>query len=153
PLKPFGTYYVPYPDEFRVVRGNPNGQVALVDLQDQIGLLLALDRASFDGFDASSPMVRVNDGIADLKRHLASTPSAEGYLTTSWTTDKMPALANMQVNTPISSTRKKPSGHPRRSARVLACSSRPPVSIARARESRSWSSTSPLAVGLQSTRG
>jgi hypothetical protein len=52
-------------------------------------------------------MVRVNDGIADLKRHLASTPSAEGYLTTPWTTDKMPVLANMQVNTPISSTRKK----------------------------------------------
>src|SRR6202044_1833863 len=116
PLKPFGTYYVPYPDEFRVVRGNPNGQVALVDLQDQIGLLLALDRASFDGFDASSPMVRVNDGIADSKRHLASTPSAERYLTTSWTTDKMPVLANMQVNTPISSARKKLSGHLRRSA-------------------------------------
>src|SRR5580692_8744372 len=117
PLKPFGTHYVPHPDQLRVVRGNPDGQVALVDLQDQIGLLLALDRASFDGFDASSPMVRVNDGIADLKRHLASTPSAEGYLTTAWTTDKMPVLANMQVNTPISSTRKKLSGHLRRSAR------------------------------------
>jgi hypothetical protein len=52
-------------------------------------------------------MVRVNDGIADLKRHLASTPSAEGYLTTAWTTDKMPVLANMQVNTPISSARQK----------------------------------------------
>src|ERR1700722_19916495 len=106
-LKPFGTHHVPYPDEFCVVRWNSNGQVALVDLQDQIGLLLALDRASFDGFDASSPMVRVNDGIADSKRHLASTPSAEGYLTTAWTTDKMPVLANMQVNTPISSTRKR----------------------------------------------
>jgi hypothetical protein len=51
-------------------------------------------------------MVGVNDGIADLKRHLASTPSAEGYLTTAETTDKMPLPANMQVNTPISSTRK-----------------------------------------------
>src|ERR1700733_427810 len=152
-LKPFGTYHVPYPDELRVVRGNPNGQIALVDLQDQIGLLLALDRASFDGFDASSPMVRVNDGIADLKRHLASTPSAEGYLTTAWTTDKMPVLANMQVNTLISSTRKKLSGHLRRSARGLARSARPPVSIARAREQRTWSSTSPLAVPPQSTRG
>jgi hypothetical protein len=50
-------------------------------------------------------MVGVYDGIADLKRHLASTPSAEGYLTTVWTTDKMPLLANMQVNTPISSIR------------------------------------------------
>jgi hypothetical protein len=50
-------------------------------------------------------MMGVNDGIADLKRHLASTPSAEGYLTTAWTTDKMPLPANMQVNTLISSTR------------------------------------------------
>jgi hypothetical protein len=50
-------------------------------------------------------MVGVNDGIADLKRHLASTPSAEGYLTTARTTDKMPLMANMQVNTLISSTR------------------------------------------------
>jgi hypothetical protein len=50
-------------------------------------------------------MMGVNDGIADLKRHLASTPSAEGYLTTAETLDKMPWLANMQVNTPISSIR------------------------------------------------
>jgi hypothetical protein len=34
--------------------------------------------------------VGVYDGIADLKRHLASTPSAEGYLTTAQTPDKMP---------------------------------------------------------------
>jgi hypothetical protein len=51
-------------------------------------------------------MMGVNDGIADLKRHLASTPSAEGYPTTAETTDKMPLPANMQVNTLISSTRK-----------------------------------------------
>lgn len=50
-------------------------------------------------------MMGVNDGIADLKRHLASTPSAEGYLTTARTTDKMPPSANMQVNAHISSTR------------------------------------------------
>jgi hypothetical protein len=47
--------------------------------------------------------VGVNDGIADLKRHLASTPSAGGYLTTVRLTDKMPLSAIMQVNTLISS--------------------------------------------------
>jgi hypothetical protein len=48
-------------------------------------------------------MVGVNDGIADLKRHLASTPSAGGYLTTAQTTNKMPLSADMQVNKTISS--------------------------------------------------
>jgi hypothetical protein len=28
-------------------------------------------------------MMGVDDGIADLERHVATTPSAEGYLTTS----------------------------------------------------------------------
>ncbi len=85
--QPFLSHHVPHTDKFRVVRGYPYGQVTLVDLQDQIDLILALDRASLDGFDASCPMVGINDGIADLKRHLASTPSAEGYLTTNRLTE------------------------------------------------------------------
>jgi hypothetical protein len=75
-------------------------------------------------------MMGVNDGIADLKRHLASTPSTEGYLTTARACDKTSLLANMQVNTLISSTRQYaqqtsaaagyPGGHCARPAWVLA---------------------------------
>jgi hypothetical protein len=51
-------------------------------------------------------MVGVYDGIADLKRHLASTPSAEGHLITARTAEELPVHANMQVKTLISSAQK-----------------------------------------------
>ena len=52
----------------------------------------------------------IDDGIADLERHVASTPSAEGHLTTSGAVDKTPLTVNLQVSTPITGLR------PRRSA-------------------------------------
>jgi hypothetical protein len=41
----------------------------------------------------------IDDGIADLERHVASTPSAEDHLTTPGGVDKMPLVADMQVST------------------------------------------------------
>jgi hypothetical protein len=40
----------------------------------------------------------IDDGIADLERHVASTPSAEGHLTMLHGVDKMPMAVNMQVS-------------------------------------------------------
>src|SRR6516162_192521 len=110
PLKPLGSYDIPDAHQLGIVRRHPYGQVTLVDLEDQVGLVLALDGASLDRFDASSPVMGIDDGIADLERHVASTPSAEGHLTTSNGVDKTLSAVNMQVSTPITALR------PRRSA-------------------------------------
>src|SRR6266568_979639 len=99
PLKPLGAYDVTNAYQLGIVCGDAHGQVALVDLEDQIGLILALDGASLDRFDASSPVMGIDDGIADLERHVASTPSAEVHLTTSDGVDKTPMGVNMQVST------------------------------------------------------
>src|SRR5205823_1107212 len=45
-------------------------------LQNQVGLVLTLDGAGLDGLDPSSPMVGVDDGVADRESHVTSTPSA-----------------------------------------------------------------------------
>src|SRR6516165_271813 len=101
PLKPFGAYDITNAYQLGIVRGDAYGQVALVDLEDQIGLILALDGASLDRFDPSSPVMGIDDGIADLERHVASTPSAEDHLTTSGGVDKTPMRVNVQVSTVI----------------------------------------------------
>src|SRR5690349_18300225 len=101
PLKPFGAYDVPNAYQLGIVRGDTHGQVTLVDLEDQIGLILAFYGASLDRFDASSPVMGIDDGIADLERHVASTPSAEDHLTTSDGADKTPWGVNVQVSTVI----------------------------------------------------
>jgi hypothetical protein len=90
PLKPFGAYDVTNAYQLGIVRGDTHGQVTLVDLEDQIGLILAFYGASLDRIDASSPVMGIDDGIADLERHVASTPSAEDHLTTSGGVDKTP---------------------------------------------------------------
>ena len=90
PLEPFGAYDITNAYQLGIVRGNAYGQVALVDLENQIGPILALNGASLHRFDASSPVMGIYDGIADLERHVASTPSAEDHLTTSRGVDKCP---------------------------------------------------------------
>src|SRR5689334_13573220 len=90
PLKPFGAYDVTNAYQLGIVCGDTHSQVALVDLEHQIGSILALYGASLDRFDASSPVMGIDDGIADLERHVASTPSAEDHLTTSDGADKTP---------------------------------------------------------------
>jgi hypothetical protein len=90
PLKPLGTDNITDAHQLGIVCGNAYGQVALVNLEYQIGPILALIGASLDRIDASSPVMGIDDGIADLERPLASTPSAEYHLTTSRGVDKMP---------------------------------------------------------------
>src|SRR5207248_9173674 len=103
PLKPFGAYDITHAYQLGIVRGDAYGQVALVDLEDQISSILALDGASLDRFDASSPVMGIDDGIADLERHVASTPSAEDHLTTSGGVDQTPMWVTMHVITAIAS--------------------------------------------------
>ena len=97
-LKPLGTNDIPNANKLGIVRGNAYGKVAFINLEDQISLVFTLDGASLDRLDASSPMMGIDDGIADLERHVASTPSAEGHLTTFNGVDKMPITLNMQVS-------------------------------------------------------
>lgn len=67
---------VAHTDELGIFRWHLYGKVALVDLQHQIGLFLTLDGSGRDGLDPSSPMVGVDDSVADLESHVTSTPSA-----------------------------------------------------------------------------
>src|SRR5262249_951798 len=80
PLEALLSDYISHTDKFRIVRGNPHRQVTLVDLENEIRLILALDRTDLYFFDPSSPMVGVNDGVADLESHVARTPSAVAML-------------------------------------------------------------------------
>src|SRR5918992_2340863 len=69
-------HHVTNTHEFGVLRWDTYCQVTLVDLQDQVGLVLTFDGAVLDGFDPSSPMVGVDDSVADRESHVTSTPSA-----------------------------------------------------------------------------
>src|SRR6266567_1531175 len=79
-LEAFLSDYISYTDKFRVICWNPHRQVTLVDLENEVALILALDRTDLDFFDPSSPMVGVDDGVADLESHVARTPSAAPIL-------------------------------------------------------------------------
>ena len=57
-------------DEIAVLGRNPDGQVALGDLQNEVELVLALDGARLDGLDQCRPVVGVDDRLADLERHI-----------------------------------------------------------------------------------
>ena len=63
-------------DEFGVVCRHLDGKVALVDLKNQVGPFLTLDGSGRDRLDPSSPVVGVDDSVADLESHVTSTPSA-----------------------------------------------------------------------------
>src|SRR4029079_12664092 len=103
PLKPLGAHDITHAYQLGIVRGDAYGQVALVDLEDQISSILALDGASLDRFDASSPVMGIDDGIAALERHVASTPSGEYNLPTSGGVDKPPMSVQIKVSTAIAS--------------------------------------------------
>src|ERR1022692_4065467 len=79
-LQSFLPDHVPDADKLGIVRRNAHRQVALVDLEHEVRSFLALDRTDLDLFDPSSPMMGVDDSVADLKRHVACTPSAEPML-------------------------------------------------------------------------
>src|SRR5262252_6842140 len=51
-LQSFLPHHVAHAYQFGIVRGHTYGQIALVDLEDQVGLVLTLDRPGLDLFDA-----------------------------------------------------------------------------------------------------
>ncbi len=63
-------------DDLGVVGRDPDGQVALGDLEDEVDLVLALDGAGLDGLDQCCAVVRVDDGLADCERHVWDAPLA-----------------------------------------------------------------------------
>ena len=75
PVQPVLTDHVAYADELRIVRWHTNSQVALGDLQHQVGLVHAFDLASFDGLDQRGPVMGIDHGVANLERHVTGTPS------------------------------------------------------------------------------
>ena len=72
---------VAHADEVGVVGGDPDGQVALGDLEDEVELVLALDGAGLDGLDECGPVVGIDDRLADLERHMCQTPFATPRIT------------------------------------------------------------------------
>jgi len=70
PLQPRRVHHVPNSDQVEVAGRNPNHQVVLPhDAQDEIQLLLALDRPGFDVFDHGGTVIGVNDGLTNSKSH------------------------------------------------------------------------------------
>src|SRR5580700_5660099 len=66
-LQTFLPDHVPDTDKLGIVRGNTHRQVALVDLEHEVDLIFTLDSTGFDFLDPSSPMMGVDDGVADLE--------------------------------------------------------------------------------------
>ncbi len=67
---------VAHADDLRVVGRHSHGQVALGDLQYEVGLLDALDGALLDRLDQCGTVVRVDDSLADSEAHVDVTPFA-----------------------------------------------------------------------------
>ena len=63
------------------VRTRGDGQVALSHLEHEIEFLFTFDDARFNRIDESSPVMRVNDGLADLESHVSRAPSASTSVT------------------------------------------------------------------------
>jgi hypothetical protein len=76
PVEALLAHHVADPDDLGVRGRHLDGQVALGNLEDQVDLFLALDHAGLDGLDDSCPVVRVDDGLADLENHVSVTPFA-----------------------------------------------------------------------------
>src|SRR6185312_14676099 len=80
-VEAFLAHHVTHADDLGVRGRNLDGQIALGNLQHQIDLFLALDDAGLDGLDDSCPVVRVDDGLADLENHVCVTPFAPSRIT------------------------------------------------------------------------
>src|SRR3954462_7374176 len=63
-------------DDLGVVGRYPHREVALSDLQHEVGLLFALDGPLLDRLDERSAVMRVDDGLADSEAHVDVTPFA-----------------------------------------------------------------------------
>src|SRR5690349_10396556 len=69
------------PDDFGVLSGHLDGEIALGHLQDQVLACLSLDRPGFDRLDESGTVVRVDNGLSDLENHVSLAPFAGTRLT------------------------------------------------------------------------
>src|SRR5450631_2919037 len=64
------THHVSNAYKLGIVGGYPNREIALGDLQDKVNALLAIDDTTLDGFDQCSPVMGVDDRLADVERHV-----------------------------------------------------------------------------------
>src|SRR3954470_1365947 len=79
-VQAFLTHDVTDADDLCVVGRNAHSEVALSDLQHEVGLLDALDGPLLDRLDQRGSVVRVNDGLADSEAHVDVTPFADSML-------------------------------------------------------------------------
>ncbi|GMA87603.1 hypothetical protein GCM10025868_28530 [Angustibacter aerolatus] len=63
-------------DQVAVLCGDLDGQITLRDLQDEVELVLALDRAGLDLLDQGRTVVGVHDRLADFEHHVMFSPFA-----------------------------------------------------------------------------
>ena len=66
--------YVADTDILGIVGGNPNGEITLGDLQDEIFLLFAFDGPGFDRLDQRSTVMWIDNGVSDLENHQIRAP-------------------------------------------------------------------------------
>lgn len=92
-VEAFLTDYVTYAYILCVVCGNPYGEIALSNLENEIFLLLTLDGADFDSFDQRRTVMGVYDGVSDLKNHLSRAP----FDLSSLTRDRFQVASTVQV--------------------------------------------------------
>src|SRR5690606_5976198 len=76
PLQPVLAHHVADADVFGVRGGHAYRKITLVDPEDEVRPFLALNGSSFDRLDTSSPVMGIDNGVADLESHVTSTPSA-----------------------------------------------------------------------------
>ena len=62
--------HVAHADDLGVLSGDEHRKVTLRYLQNEVDLLLALDGALLDCLDLGRAVMRVNNGLADLERHM-----------------------------------------------------------------------------------
>src|SRR5665213_162102 len=80
PIKALLAHDVADTDKLGVVSGNPNREVTLSYFKDEVNALLAIDYTTLDGFDQCSPVMGVDNCLADVERHVALVPSAAPIL-------------------------------------------------------------------------
>jgi hypothetical protein len=57
-------------DDLGVLGRNQHGQIALCDLEPEVGFLDTLEQPLLDGLDQRRPVMGVDNGLADLESHV-----------------------------------------------------------------------------------
>jgi hypothetical protein len=76
PVQPVLADDVTDADDLGVVGRHAYGEVALGDLQHEVGPLFTLDGPRLDRLDERGSVVRVDNGLADSEAHVCVTPFA-----------------------------------------------------------------------------